>query len=166
MGRFGPIVQLGESQDEEKPKFASLLKGQLIENVTLEQALELFKLPRSIGSFENKELVVGMGKFGPYVRHDGKFYSLTKGVDDPLTIETDRAIELIHEKREADQKRVIKTFPEDPEILVLRGRYGPYISFRKKNYKIPKKRDPEQLNYEDCKSIISEADKSGKSKKR
>jgi DNA topoisomerase-1 len=166
MGRFGPIAQLGESQDVEKPKFASLIKGQLIENITLEQALDLFKLPRTIGSFEDKEMVVGMGKFGPYVRHDGKFYSLHKGVDDPHTIEVERAIQLIHEKRAADQKRIIKTFPEDPELVVLRGRYGPYIACRKKNYKIPKKMNPEELTFQECMSIIEEADKPGKQKKR
>jgi len=166
MGRFGPIVQLGESQDEEKPKFASLVKGQLIENLSLEEALELFKLPRTIGTFEGHELVIGLGKFGPYVRHDGKFYSLAKDIDDPLTIEMDRAVQLIHEKREADQKRIIKTFTEDADIVVLRGKYGPYISCQKKNYKIPRKTNPEELSYEDCKSIIEEAGKSGKSKKR
>ncbi len=164
MGRYGPIAQLGDSQDEEKPKFASLVKGQLIENITLEEALELFKLPRTIGTFEGKDLVIGLGKFGPYVRHEGKFYSLKKGVDDPLTIEADRAIELIREKREADQKRIIKTFSEDANLLVLHGRYGPYISFEKKNYKIPRKMDPEKLNYSDCQEIIARHDKSGKPK--
>ncbi len=164
MGRYGPIAQLGDSQEEEKPKFASLIKGQLIENITLKEALELFKLPRIIGTFEGKELLIGLGKFGPYVRHEGKFYSLKKGIDDPLTIKADRAIELIGEKREADQKRIIKTFAEDPDLLVLRGRYGPYISFQKKNYKIPRKMDPEKLGYSDCKEIIERHDKSEKSK--
>lgn len=164
MGRYGPIAQLGDSQDEEKPKFASLVKGQLIENITLEEALELFKLPRTIGTFEEKELVVGLGRFGPYVRHEGKFYSLKKGVDDPLTIEADRAIELILEKRTADQKRIIKTFAEDEDLQVLRGRYGPYIAYQKKNYKIPRKMDPEKLSYTDCKEIIERHDKPGKSK--
>ncbi len=165
MGRYGPIAQLGDGQDEEKPKYASLAKGQLIENITLKEALDLFKLPRTIGTFEGKDLVIGLGKFGPYVRHDSHFYSLKKGVDDPLTIEADRAIELIQEKREADQKRVIKTFAEDADMMVLRGRYGPYITYRKKNYKIPRKMDPENLSYSDCKEIIEHHDKSGKSKK-
>jgi len=166
MGRFGPIAQLGDSQEEAKPKFASLLRGQLIESITLAEALELFKLPRTIGMYEEKELVVGLGKFGPYVRHDGKFYSLKKDFDDPLTIETERAIELILEKKDADQKKIINKYSEDPDLLVLKGRYGPYISYQKKNYKIPRKQDPEKLSYNACKEIIERADKQGSSKKR
>lgn len=166
MGKFGPIAQLGDSGEEEKPRFASLLKGQLIENISLDEVLDLFKLPRTIGQFEEKELVIGSGKYGPYVRHDGKFYSLMKGVDDPMSIDTDRAIELILNKREAEKKRVIKSFDEDPQLLILHGKYGPYISYQKNNYKIPKKREPESLNYQDCINLIKNTHKPAVKKRK
>lgn len=164
MGRYGPIVQIGETSDEEKPKFASLLKGQHIETINLEEALELFKLPRDLGKYEDSEVVIGIGRFGPYARHKSKFYSLKKGIDDPLTIELDRAIELIEAKREQDRKKVIKTFKQDETLRVLNGRYGPYISLGKENYRIPKKTDPEKLTYEDSLKIIEDSKKKGKSK--
>ncbi len=149
IGKYGPFVQLGDSNKDEKPRFASLLKGQLIETITLEEALELFKLPRTVGDFEGKDLVVGVGRFGPYVRHNNKFFSLKKGTDDPLTINKSRAIELIEEKREIEKKRIIKSFPNDPDLKVLIGRYGPYISYKKKNFRIPRKNEPESLTFED-----------------
>lgn len=156
IGRFGPIAQIGEASDEDKPKFASLLKGQSLETITLEEALDLFRLPRSTGQFEDEELVIGVGKYGPYVRHKSKFYSLDKS-DDPYTIEQGRAIEIITEKRTQDENRNIKQFDEEPGLLILNGRYGPYISFNKKNFRIPKSRKPEELTLEECREIIEKA---------
>jgi DNA topoisomerase I len=156
IGRFGPIAQIGEASDEEKPKFASLLKGQSLDTITLEEALELFRLPRTLGQFEEDELVIGVGKYGPYVRHKSKFYSLSTA-DDPFTIKQERAIEIIIEKRAQEENRNIKQFDEEPGLLVLNGRYGPYISFNKKNYRIPKSRKPEELTLEECREIIDKA---------
>jgi len=156
IGRFGPIAQIGEASDEEKPRFASLLKGQSLETITLEEALDLFRLPRTLGQFEDEELVIGVGKYGPYVRHKSKFYSLAK-TDDPFTIESERAIEIIIEKRTQEENRNIKQFEEEPGLLILNGRYGPYISFNKKNYRIPKSRKPEELTLEECREIIEKA---------
>jgi DNA topoisomerase-1 len=161
IGRFGPIAQIGEASDEEKPRFASLLKGQSLETITLEQALDLFRLPRTLGQFEDEELVIGVGKYGPYVRHKSKFYSLAKS-DDPLTIEPERAIEIIIEKRAQQENKNIKQFEEEPGLLILNGRYGPYISFNKQNYRIPKSRKPEELSLEDCREIIEKADSRSK----
>ncbi|MBA7529643.1 DNA topoisomerase 1 [subsurface metagenome] len=157
MGRYGPIVQIGEAETDtkEKPRYASLLKGQHIETITLKEALELFKLPRIIGNYEDKEMVVGIGKFGPYVRHDSKFYSLKKEIDDPYKITSDRAIELINEKREHDKNRIIKTFKDEPDLQILNGHWGPYISYKKKNYRIPKGSDPAKLDKEECLKIIN-----------
>lgn len=167
MGRYGPIVQIGESdpESEEKPRYASLLKGQHLETITLEEALELFKLPRSLGNFEDEEMVVGIGRFGPYVRHNNKFYSLKKGIDDPYEIVAERAIELINEKREQDKNRVIKTFDDEPGLQVLNGRWGPYISYNKNNYKIPKGKEAGKLSKEDCLEIIKNTPQKKKPKK-
>ncbi len=160
IGRYGPMAQIGESDDEEK-KFAGLLKTQHIESITLEEALELFKLPRDLGLYEEKKVVVGVGRFGPYVRHDGKFVSIKKDDgDDPLTIELDRAIELIEAKRKADAEKFIAKFDEEePVIEVLKGRWGPYIKIGKKNVKIPKDVDPTTLTREDCLKLEKEAPK-------
>ena len=158
IGRFGPIAQLGEGSADgegEKPQFSSLRAGQLLESITLEEALELFKLPRELGDFENKKVTVGVGRFGPYIRHDNKFVSLGK-TDDPYTVDLTRAIELIDAKREKDDKAVIRVFDENPEVKILNGRWGPYISFKKKNFKIPKKGDAEKLSFDDCMKIINE----------
>lgn len=149
LGKFGPLVQIGDSEGEEKPLFASLLKGQFIENITMEDAMELFKLPREIGEFEEKPMVAAIGRFGPYIRHDSKFYSLGKE-DDPLSITTTRAIELIETKRKTDAERHIKSFEGNEEVQVLNGRWGPYIKFGKKNVKIPKDKDPASLTLEEC----------------
>ncbi len=154
IGRYGPMAQIGESDREDKPKYAALQKGQHIETITLDEALKLFDLPRDLGLYEDKKVVVGIGRFGPYVRHDGKFVSLKKGVDDPLKIELDRAIELIEEKRKADREKFIKSFEEDAEVQILNGRWGPYIAYQKKNYKIPKDKDPLELTYQECKDLI------------
>lgn len=166
IGRYGPVVQIGAATDEEKPKFASLLKGQSLETLGLEEALELFKLPRTVGTFEDSDVVIGIGRFGPYVRHKSKFYSLKKDVDDPLTITLERAIELIENKRTEDKNKLIKTFTEDPEIQVLNGRYGPYIASGKNNYKIPKSKDPASLSYEECQAIIKTGGKKPVRKKK
>jgi DNA topoisomerase-1 len=157
IGRFGPIAQIGLASDEEKPRFASLLKSQSLETITLEEALSLFRLPRNIGSYEDDELVVGVGKYGPYVRHKSKFYSLSK-TDDPYTMDVDRAVEIIHQKRAMEENRNIKQFDQEPELLILNGRYGPYISFKKRNYRIPKGKNPEELTLEQCREIIKKAD--------
>ncbi|WP_163325846.1 type I DNA topoisomerase [Draconibacterium mangrovi] len=159
IGRFGPLAQLGEvSQEEgaEKPQFSSLRTGQHIETITLEEALELFKLPRELGEYESKKVTVAIGRFGPYVRHDNKFVSLGKE-DDPYSVQLDRAIELIEAKREKDRNAVVKIFDEDAELQVLNGRWGPYIKHGKKNYKIPKTTKAEELTFEDCMKIIEAA---------
>lgn len=152
LGRFGPLVQIGEADDEEK-QFASMKKGQFIENITMEEALELFKLPRDIGMFEDKKMVAAVGRFGPYVRHDAAFYSLGKE-QDPLSITEAEAIELIQNKREADAKKHIKSFEENPEIQILNGRWGPYIKLGKDNFKIPKGKEAESLTYAETLVII------------
>ncbi len=152
LGKFGPIVQMGatpETEEDEKPQYASLRKGQYIESITLEDALELFKLPRTVGTYEEKDVVAAIGRFGPYLRHDGKFYSLGKEYD-PLTVDEATAIELIDAKRKADAEKMIKTFDENPDIQILNGRWGPYIKAGKKNVKIPKDRDPQDLSLEEC----------------
>ncbi|MGG7664919.1 type I DNA topoisomerase [Dyadobacter sp. BHUBP1] len=155
IGKYGPYVQIGDVEDEEKPRFASLQKGQLMETITLEEAFELFKLPRQVGFFEDKEMVVNVGKFGPYVKHDGKYYSLAK-TDDPMAVTEERLIEIIEEKRLQDSNRTIKEFAEDPEAKVLNGRYGPYIAFGKKNVKIPKGTEPASLTYDQVLKLAAE----------
>ena len=157
IGRFGPVVQIGTAEEEEKPTFASLRKDQLMETITLEDAFELFKLPRTIGDFENKTVVAAVGRFGPYIRHDSKFVSIPKDKD-PLDITLDEAIELIEKKREQDRNKYIKTFEQDAEVQILNGRYGPYIAYKKKNYKIPKTQKPEELTFEATMEIIKETD--------
>ena len=148
IGRYGPYVQIGDAEDEEKPKFASLLKGQLMETITLDEALELFKLPREVGLYEDQALVVNIGKYGPYVKHDSKFYSLAP-TDDPMAVTTERLIEIIVEKRKLDSNKVIREYDENPNAKVLNGKYGPYISFGKRNIKIPRGTEPAELTYED-----------------
>ncbi len=157
IGRFGPLAQIGTSDEEEKPVFASLRKDQSIESIRLEEALELFKLPRQIGDFEGKVMTAAVGRFGPYIRHDGSFYSLPKE-DDPMTVEQARAIEIIEAKREAEKNRIISELGENKEITVLNGRFGPYFTFEKRNYKIPKGTDPKLLRFEDCQSLIEKQD--------
>ncbi|WP_167617292.1 type I DNA topoisomerase [Maribellus sediminis] len=156
IGRFGPLAQLGEAsteEDAEKPTFSSLRSGQHLETITLEEALDLFKLPRELGEYESKKVTVAIGRFGPYVRHDNKFVSLGKE-DDPYSVELDRAIELIEAKREKDRNAVVKLFEEDAELQVLNGRWGPYIKYKKKNFKIPKSTKAEELSFEDCMKIV------------
>lgn len=164
IGRYGPIVQI-EAPEGEKPRYASMKKGQLIASITLEEALDLFSLPRTVGERDGKDVVIGIGKFGPYVRYDGKFTSLTK-TDDPLTVTLERAIELIDAKAAADKaaKTPLKTFSEDPTIQALSGRYGPYISHEGKNYPIPKSTDPQSLTYEAVQELIRKGMEKAKAK--
>jgi len=149
IGRFGPIVQIGDTESEEKPKFAGLRKGQSMDTITLEEALKLFEYPRVLGKYEDQEVSVAIGRFGPYVRLGKLFVSIKKD-DDPASITLERAIELIEAKRKADREKIIKTFDEDPDVQVLNGRYGPYLVIKKQNYKIPKGTDPASLTLEDC----------------
>jgi DNA topoisomerase-1 len=149
LGRFGPYVQLGEAEGETKPAYANLRKGQFIENITLEEALDLFKLPRVVGEFEGKDMTAALGRFGPYIRHDSKFYSLKKE-QDPHTITAEEGVELIEAKRKTDAERLIKEFPENADVQVLNGRFGPYIVAGKKNVKIPKGEEPTELTLERC----------------
>ena len=175
IGPFGPMVQLGEKQEEEdapKPKFASLMKGQSIQTITLEEALDLFKLPRTIGEFDGKEVVASVGRFGPYLRYDGKFTSIQKDDgDDPLTIEIDRAIELIKIKIQADKDRLISNFDGNPLVQVLNGRYGPFIQVtppkgKKINVKIPKDLEPKELTREKCLELMENQPKSKYNRKK
>ncbi|HLT74634.1 MAG TPA: type I DNA topoisomerase [Ohtaekwangia sp.] len=152
LGRFGAYVQIGENPDDnggEKPKFASLRPGQFIESITLEDAMELFKMPRDLGEFEEKPVIVNIGRFGPYVLHDKKFVSIPKG-EDPYEISLERSIELIEAKRIADANKLIKSFEGHPDVQVLNGRFGPYIKAGKKNVKIPKGKEPASLTIEEC----------------
>ena len=169
IGRFGPVAQIGESnaeKDNEKPQFATLLKGQSIETITLEEALKLFELPRTVGEYEGKVVVAAIGRFGPFIRHDGKFVSIPKDKN-PISITLEEAIELIQQKREKDENRFIKKFEEDPELEILNGRYGPYIAYKGKNYRIPKTGyTPAEMTLADCMKLVSEADQKPTTKKR
>ncbi len=160
MGRFGPVAQIGDAGNEEKPRFASLAKNQLLETISLEEALNLFRLPRALGDYEGEEIIVGIGKFGPYIRYKSKFFSLKKGVDDPYTITFERAVEVMIEKNASDKLKVLKDFDD---IKLLNGRYGPYLVKEKVNYRLPKGTDAEKLTKEDCMAIIENSDKPKKS---
>ena len=158
IGRFGPVVQIGTADDKDKPQFAQLPADKSIETITLEEALELFKLPRQVGEFEGTSVTIGAGRFGPYVLHNRKYVSIPKDID-PMAITLEQAIELINEKRSNEQKRHIKTFEEDEKLELLNGRYGPYIAYDGKNYRIPKAKQEnvEALTYDECMTIIKEA---------
>ncbi|MBR2298889.1 MAG: DNA topoisomerase I, partial [Bacteroidales bacterium] len=151
MGRFGPLVQIGDADDKEK-KFASLPKGKLIESLTLEEALNLFKLPRTLGEWEGKEITCSSGRFGPYIKVGSSFISI--GKKDPYTFDLESAIELIKEHREKQAKQHIKEFPEN-DIAILNGRFGPYIKHAGNNYKIPKGTNAEEITLEECQNIIT-----------
>ena len=159
IGRYGPMVEI-EAPEGEKSRFASLKKGQLIESITLEEALELFALPREVGELDGEKLVVGLGKYGPYVRYGKSFASLPKG-DDPYTLTHDRAVEIVreHQAAAAAANTPLKSFPEDPDMLVKNGRYGAYIAYKGKNYRIPKGSKPEELTLEACLKIVAGAKK-------
>lgn len=158
IGRFGPVVQIGSADDEDKPRFSQMPKDKSIETITLEEALELFKLPRELGEYEGSNVTVGAGRFGPYVLHNKKYVSIPKELD-PLTINIEEAIELIIQKREQEEKRHIKQFEEDEKMEILNGRYGPYIAYDGKNYRMPKALHEKaaELTYEQCKEIIEKA---------
>ena len=159
MGRFGPVAQIGNSDNDNKPRFASLTKNQLLETITLDEALNLFRLPRSLGMHEGEDMVIGVGKFGPYIRYKGKFFSLKKGIDDPYSVTMERALEIISEKNESEKNKIIKDFGE---IMVLNGRYGPYLTKDKQNYRLPKGTDAQKLTKEECLKIIEKSDKTKK----
>jgi DNA topoisomerase-1 len=163
VGRFGPVAQIGETDSDEKPRFAGLKKDMSIESVTLEEVLKLFDFPRSLGEYEGKEMTVAVGRFGPYVKHDGKFYSLAK-TDNPVLIEYDRAVAIINEKREKDINNILRAFDEDPDLRVLDGRFGPYINYKKSNYKLPKGTDLTTLTYEECMAIVEDPKNAPKKK--
>ncbi len=165
VGRYGPVVQIGRADDGEKPRYARLRKGQLIETITLEEALGLFRLPRTVGTFEGKEIIASVGRYGPYLRHDNSFYSIPDS-DDPHTITEERAIEIILEKREQDRNRVLRTFDEDPGLQILNGRWGPYIKYNDKNYRIPRNRKAEELTYEECMEIVRNTEASPRQRRR
>jgi DNA topoisomerase-1 len=167
IGRYGPMVQIGEGEEGAKPKFAALKKGQSIDTITLEEALELFKLPRTLGNYGDEEVIVSTGRFGPYVRYKTAFYSLAK-TDDPLSVTLERAIEIITKKQEEEKGRIIREFEEEPTLRVLNGRYGAYISYNKQNFRLPKGKKPEELTLEDCRKIVSETQptKSARGKKK
>ena len=163
IGRYGPMVEIAAAQEGGKAQFASLKKGQLIESITLEEALELFSLPRNLGKYEGSDLMVGIGRFGPYVRYGNSFASLTKN-DDPYTIQYERAVELIAEQQAqaAAAAAPLKSFEEDKNMVIKNGRYGAYIAYKGKNYRLPNGRKVEDLNYEDCKQIVETQKKSKK----
>lgn len=167
IGRYGPMAQIGEGEEGQKPRFSSLKKGQSIETITLEEALDLFKLPRNLGLYGDSEVIVSTGRFGPYAKYAGAYYSLAK-TDDPLSITLERAVEIITEKQKEAQSRIIHEYPEEPTLRVLNGRYGAYISYNKQNFKLPKGTKPEELTLEDCRKIVSETQptKSAKGRKK
>jgi DNA topoisomerase-1 len=155
IGRFGPVVQIGSADDKDKPRFAQLPSELSMETLTLEKALELFNLPRVVGQYEGADVMIGTGRFGPYVMHQRKYVSLPKD-EDPLAVTLETAISLIEEKRQQEQKRHLKTFEEDPKLEVLNGRYGPYIVYDGKNYRMPKNLHAKatELSYEQCMEIV------------
>ncbi len=158
IGRFGPVIQIGAADEEEKPRFSQLPSDKSMETITLEEALELFKLPREIGEYEGEKVIIGAGRFGPYVLHNRKYVSLPKG-EDPMTVTLDTAISLIEEKRKQEEQRHIKAFAEEPKLEILNGRYGPYIAYDGKNYRLPKPVHDKaaELTLEECMEIIKAA---------
>ena len=165
IGRFGPMVQMGSADSEEKPQFASLLKGQSVADITLEEAIKLFDLPRTLGEYEGETITAAIGRFGPYVKHGKAFVSIPKTMT-AQTITLDEAVELIKAKAEADKNKLVKEFAEDADLKILNGMYGVYISYKKKNYKIPKDKDAKELTLEDCRAIIEEAANAPKKPRR
>ncbi len=162
MARFGPVAQLTDLDDADaKPQYAGLRNGQKLASLTLEEALDLFKLPRNLGQFEDEDVIVAIGRFGPYIRHKGKFTSLGKDFD-PYTVELDKAIELIENKRKADLEKLLKTFEEDADCQILKGRWGPYLKYGKKNVRLPKDVDIEKMTFADCKELADNAPAKGK----
>lgn len=165
IGRYGPIVQIGSAEDEEKPRFAQMKKGQTLENITFEQAMELFKLPRTLDEYNGQSVIIGTGKFGPYIRYGSSYVSVPKTLD-PHTITFEQVLELIKEKEQTEANKLIKKFEGELDVEILNGRYGPYIASGGKNYKIPKNLNPADLTIEECKNIISELESKGTATKR
>ena len=167
IGRFGPVVQIGTAEDEEKPRFAQMKNEQSLETITLEEALELFKLPRDLGTFEGTTVSIGTGRFGPYVLHNKKYVSLPKG-NDPMSVTLQEAIKLILEKRKAEVERHLRKFEEEPELEVLNGRYGPYIAYKGNNYRLPKTlaERAKELTLEECMAVVKEQDEKPKTTAR
>ena len=161
IGRFGPIVQIGLASDDDKPRFAQMKPGQTLETITLDEALSLFGLPRTLGEFESETVTIGAGRFGPYVKYGSAYVSLPKTFD-PMSVTYEEAVELILQKRKAEAEKVIKTFEEEPSLQVLNGRFGPYISYNKSNYKLPKSVTPAELTIEECMAIVKKQDEGGK----
>lgn len=165
IGRYGPLVQLGSSDDHEKPRFASLLKDQSVATLTLEEAIKLFDLPREIGTIDGEPVVINIGRYGPYIKYGSEFISIPKDVS-PQALSLEEAQQLIMDKRKNDAQKLIKSFDEEPELQVLNGRYGAYICYKKQNYKIPRKLDAESLTLEECMAIVSDEANASKSKQR
>ena len=155
IGRYGPLVQMGSTDNDVKPRFASLQRGQSIETITLEEAIKLFDLPRDLGEFEGSMVTIGVGHYGPYVKHNGKYASIPADMS-PTSITLEQAIEIVKAQRETEAKKVLKTFDEEPELKVMNGRYGPYIVYKKQNVKIPKGKDAENLTLEECREIVAD----------
>lgn len=159
-------MQIGSATDEDKPRFASLGKGQSIQSITLDEALELFRLPRTLGQFEDSDIVIGTGRFGPYVLHQKKFVSLPKDID-PLQITLDEAIALIEEQRKADAQKHLKKFDDEPELEIINGRYGPYLTYKGENFRIPKTvKDATALTSAECLDIIKAQSEKAKGRSR
>lgn len=165
IGRFGPVAQIGDTESEEKPKFAGLHKDQSIETISLDEVLDLFAFPRSLGEYEDAEIQVAIGRFGPYLKHKNAFYSLSK-LDDPSLVTFQRAVEIIESKRKSDADNVVMTYPEDTDMKVLRGRFGIYITYKKANYKIPRQYDANNLTYQDCLDIVNNPDNASKKRSK
>ena len=165
IGRFGPLVQLGTADSTEKPAFASLRKDQSVNDITLEEALKLFELPRMLGTYEGDDVSAAIGRFGPYVKYGNKYVSIPKGKE-AQTISLEEAIDLIKAKEEAAHNKIVKKFDEEPDLEILNGPYGVYISYKKKNYKIPKDKDATALTLDECKTIIEDAANAPKKPRR
>jgi DNA topoisomerase-1 len=161
IGRFGPIVQIGSASDEEKPRFAQMKPGQTLETITLEEALGLFSLPRTLGELDGQTITIGAGRFGAYIKVGDTYVSLPK-THDPLTVTLEEATELIEAKRKSEAERIIKTFDEEPELQVLNGRFGPYIAYKGSNYKLPKTVTPAELTLQECLEIVNKQQDGGK----
>lgn len=161
IGRFGPIVQIGSASDEEKPRFAQMKPGQTLETITLEEALDLFSLPRTLGEYEGEKVTIGAGRFGPYIKHGSAYITLPK-THDPLTVSLEEAAEMIEAKKKAEAERIIKVFAEEPDMQVLNGRFGPYIAYKGSNYKLPKGAVPADLTPEECLDIVNKQQQDGK----
>ena len=162
-----PVVQIGTAEDEQKPRFAQMKSEQSLETITLEEALELFKLPRNLGNYEDMTVTIGTGRFGPYILHNKKYVSLPKNYD-PMSVTLEEAVDLINEKRKVEVERHIKTFEKEPELEVLNGRYGPYITYKGNNYRLPKtlSERAKELTLEECMTVVKEQNEKPKTTRK